>query len=36
VSVTGAVYSPDGQHLYASDFGNNASIDAYQVASNVP
>ena len=34
VSLTGAVYSPDGQHLYASDYGNNASIDAYQVASN--
>ena len=34
VSLTGTVYSPDGQHLYASDYGNNASIDAYQVASN--
>ncbi len=33
VSLTGAVYSPDGQNLYASDNGNN-SIDAYQVASN--
>src|ERR1700722_47902 len=33
VSLTGAVYSPDGQNLYASNYGNN-SIDAYQVASN--
>ena len=34
VSLTGAVYSPDGQHLYASDYANNATIDAYQVAAD--
>ncbi len=34
VSLTGAVYSPDGQHLYASDYGNNATIDVYQVATD--
>jgi YVTN family beta-propeller protein len=34
VSLTGAVYSPDGQHLYASDYGNNATIDVYQVAAD--
>jgi YVTN family beta-propeller protein len=33
-SLTGAVYSPDGQHLYASDYANNATIDAYQVATD--
>ena len=33
-SLTGAVYSPDGQHLYASDYANNATIDAYQVAAD--
>jgi DNA-binding beta-propeller fold protein YncE len=34
VSLTGAIYSPDGQHLYASDYANNATIDAYQVAAD--
>jgi YVTN family beta-propeller protein len=33
-SLTGAVYSPDGQHLYASDYANNATIDAYLVAAD--
>jgi YVTN family beta-propeller protein len=33
-SLTGAVYSPDGQHLYASDYANNATIDVYQVATD--
>jgi YVTN family beta-propeller protein len=34
VSLTGAVYSPNGQFLYASDYANSATVDAYQVAAN--
>ncbi len=34
VSLTGAVYSPNGQYLYASDNANNGTIDAYKVAGN--
>jgi hypothetical protein len=34
VALTGVVYSPNGQFLYASDYGNNATVDAYQVAAN--
>lgn len=33
-SLTGAVYSPNGQYLYASDYGNNGVIDVYQVATD--